>query len=239
MLSISAVSLDLDDTLWPIWPVIERAEQAMHQYLHTHCPRTALAFPIETMRQLREQVAIEHPQLAHDFTEQRLICLRRALSHSGEDPGHAEPAFEALYSERNRVDFYADTIEGLTQLGSRWPLAALTNGNADLKRIGIDQHFDHFVAARHVGQAKPHPAIFLHTCALLNIQPTQLLHVGDDPLLDIVGAAAMGARTCWINRTGAAWSAEYGPAPDLEFSTLTALANWLENTHADAICAAR
>ncbi len=227
-----AISLDLDDTLWPIWPVIERAEQAMHQYLHSHCPRTAQAFPIQAMRALREQVAAEHPYLAHDFTEQRLICLRHALTHSGDDVTHAEPAFEALYSERNRVSFYPDAIDGLQRLAQHWPLAALTNGNADIQRIGIDQHFDHFVAARHVGQAKPHPAIFLHTCQLLGVTPTQLLHIGDDPQLDVLGAAAVGARTCWINRTANPWPVELGAPPDLEFSTLTALADWLEAANA-------
>ena len=36
-----AISLDLDDTLWPIWPVIEKAEQALHDFLCERCPRTA------------------------------------------------------------------------------------------------------------------------------------------------------------------------------------------------------
>ena len=39
----AAVSLDLDDTLWPIWPSIERAEQALDAFLRANCPRTAEA----------------------------------------------------------------------------------------------------------------------------------------------------------------------------------------------------
>ena len=34
---IKAISIDLDDTLWPIWPVIERAEKALHDWLAAHC----------------------------------------------------------------------------------------------------------------------------------------------------------------------------------------------------------
>jgi len=41
---IRAITLDLDDTLWPIWPVIERAEQALHEWLEAHClARSALS----------------------------------------------------------------------------------------------------------------------------------------------------------------------------------------------------
>jgi putative hydrolase of the HAD superfamily len=123
MHAIRALSFDLDDTLWPIWPVIERAEAALHAYLAAHCPRTAAAFPVPAMRALREQVAREHPQLAHDFTAQRLICLERALQASGEDPAHARPAFEALYAERNRVTFFDDALPALDALGARYPLA--------------------------------------------------------------------------------------------------------------------
>ena len=38
---IKAISLDLDDTLWPIWPTIERAEKALHEWLVTNAPMAA------------------------------------------------------------------------------------------------------------------------------------------------------------------------------------------------------
>ncbi|MCE2943406.1 MAG: HAD family hydrolase [Lysobacteraceae bacterium] len=225
--AIRAISLDLDDTLWPIWPVIERAEGALHAYLEAHCPRTAAAYPLPRMRALREQVAREHPHLAHDFTTQRLICLEHALGESGDDTAHALPAFEALYVERNRVEFYADALPALDRLGAARPLAALTNGNADLGRIGIASRFAVVVTARAMGVAKPHRAIFEHTAQALALRPDEVLHVGDDPELDVVGAARAGMRSCWINRRGEAWPAEL-PPPDLAFPCLGALADWLD-----------
>ena len=227
MPTIRALSLDLDDTLWPIWPVIERAEGALHGYLERHCPRTAAAYPLHTMRALREQVAREHPHLAHDFTRQRLICLERALSASGEDTAHAQPAFEALYVERNRVEFFADALPALDRLGASRPLAALTNGNADLGRIGIADRFAAIVTARELGVAKPERAIFEHTARRLGLSPADVLHIGDDPELDVAGAAGAGMPSCWINRRGDAWPAHL-PRPDLEFACLGALADWLE-----------
>ena len=219
---LRALSFDLDDTLWPIRPVLARAEDALHAYLERHCPRTAEAFPRERLRALREQVAAEHPQLAHDFMAQRLICLERALAESGEDSAHARPAAAALYVERNRVEFYADALPALDVLGERFPLAALTNGNADLQRIGIDRRFVAIVAARDFGVAKPERAIFEHTVERLGVAAADVLHVGDDPWLDVAGAARAGLRTCWVNRDGGLWPAEL-PPPDLEVRHLGAL----------------
>lgn len=227
-----ALSLDLDDTLWPIWPSIERAERALDEFLQAHCPRTAQRFPIHRMRRLRDEVAAQHPHLAHDYTQQRRISLERALHESGDDVGRADDALEAFYATRNQVEFYPDAMAALARLSARWPVAALTNGNADLGRIGIQAHFRVFVSARDEGHAKPEAPIFLATCERLGVEPADVLHVGDDPLLDVVGARRAGLRSCWINRKKESWPAGL-PRPDLEFATLAGLADWLES-HPDA-----
>ena len=76
---VRAITLDLDDTLWPIEPVMLRAEQRLDAWLRAHCPPVADQYPIAAMRALRDEVAAANPDLAHDFTTQRLLCLRSAL----------------------------------------------------------------------------------------------------------------------------------------------------------------
>jgi HAD superfamily hydrolase (TIGR01509 family) len=222
-----ALSLDLDDTLWPIWPLIERAELALDAFLREHCPRTAQKYPVHRMRRLREQVATEHPEFAHDFTRQRRLSLQRALADCGDEAAHADAAFEAFYATRNQVEFYPDALQALERLAARRPVAALTNGNADLARIGIQGHFVHFVSARELGVAKPDTPIFHATCERLGVAPAHVLHIGDDPILDIVGARRAGMHSCWINRTRDRWPPGL-PRPDLEFATLSGLADWLD-----------
>lgn len=202
---IRAITLDLDDTLWAVAPSIARAERAVDAYLARHCPATRARFPMPAMQALRAQIADRHPQLAHDFTAQRLLCLREALTASGDDPAHAEPAFEAFFGERNRVELYDDVHHGLPALSERFPLAALTNGNADLARIGLAGHFRFSLGAREHGAAKPEPSIFLAACARFDLPPASVLHVGDDPELDVAGAHRAGLRACWINRRGERW----------------------------------
>jgi FMN hydrolase / 5-amino-6-(5-phospho-D-ribitylamino)uracil phosphatase len=222
-----ALSIDLDDTLWPIWPAIERAESALDVFLQEHCPSTAKKFPLEKMRELRVRIVDQYPDIAHDFTQQRKLSLLHALRESGDSDHHADAAFEVFYTARNNIEFYPDSMAALSRLTQRFPVAALTNGNADLHRIGIADHFVHFVAARNEGHAKPDAPIFNATCQRLGVQNHEVLHIGDDPLLDIEGARRAGLRSCWINRRNETWPEQYAAA-DLSFDTLAELADWLD-----------
>ena len=38
---IRAITLDLDDTLWPVWPTIHRAEDVLRAWMDTHAQRAA------------------------------------------------------------------------------------------------------------------------------------------------------------------------------------------------------
>ncbi|MBB5209631.1 HAD family hydrolase [Chiayiivirga flava] len=223
---IRALTLDLDDTLWPIWPAIERAEAALHAWLAQHAPATAARYPMHAMRELRDRIAAQNPELAHDFSAQRRLCLDHALRECDDDAACAQAAFDVFYAARNQVDLYEDTIEGLTRLAQRFPLAALTNGNADLRVIGLQQHFVFQLGAREHGAAKPDPGIFHAACARLQCTPDEVLHIGDDPELDVLGAHRAGLRTVWINRRDEPWP--HPEQPDFIAPDLHALADWLD-----------
>lgn len=223
---IRALTLDLDDTLWPIWPAIERAEAALQDYLAQHAPATAARYPLGAMRALRDAVAAQHPHLAHDLSAQRRLSLEHALRSCDDDLACAEAAFEIFYAARNRVDLYDDTLAGLQRLGARFPLAALTNGNADLRVIGLDRHFVFQLGAREHGAAKPDAGIFLAACERLGCAPDEVLHIGDDQELDVLGAHRAGLRTVWINRRDEVWS--HAEQPDLIAPDLHTLADWLD-----------
>jgi 2-haloalkanoic acid dehalogenase type II len=229
---IRAITLDLDDTLWPFAPIGERIEQVLHAWMLEHSPATAALYPVPAMRELRERIWRDNPQLHYDLSELRRLTLVQALEDSGASLELLEPAFETFYAARNQVQYYPDALEGLQRIAARVPVAALSNGNADLERIGLMAHFAFQLGAREHGAAKPQASIFHAACQRLGCGAGEVLHVGDHHEMDVAGAARAGLRSCWINRTGAGWARD-DLVPDLQFSTMTALADWLD-AHLDA-----
>ena len=229
---VRAITLDLDDTVWPIAPVMVRAEQVLAEWLNANAPRTAARWPLQRMRELRDAVSAERPDLAHDFTRQRLLALERMFEDAGDDVALARPAFDAFFAARCEVEHYADSLEALDRLAARVPLAALSNGNADLERIGLMHVFKFQLGAREHGRAKPDASIFHAACERLGVAPGEVLHVGDDIEMDVVGAHRAGLRACWINRAGDDGTRRAWPhsalEPDLEVPSLAALADWLD-----------
>ncbi len=210
---IRAISLDLDDTLWPIGPIMARAEQALKQWLGAHAPGAmALYDQPEWVRQARSRAQAAMADKPHDFSAMRRDMIGQALAQAGEPTDLAAPAFEVFFAARQQVTLFDDALETLDFLAQRFPLAALTNGNADVQRVGLGPFFQCAVSAHESGIAKPDPRIFWHTAERLNHAPEAVLHVGDDAALDILGARAAGMPCVWLNREGAPWVHE-GPPP--------------------------
>jgi FMN hydrolase / 5-amino-6-(5-phospho-D-ribitylamino)uracil phosphatase len=219
---IRAISLDLDDTLWPIWPTIERAEKALHEWLLMHAPGAAALFAgASALHELREHVNLHLPHLRADLSAVRLEMIRLALVRAGETPSLAEAAFEVFFAQRQCVTLYDDALPALEFLSGRFPLVSLSNGNADVVRIGLGRHFRATVSAREFGVAKPDPRIFLAAAAAVDLPPEQLLHVGDDATLDGLGALNAGMQAAWLNRGDHPWPHE--AQPHVTVATLTEL----------------
>jgi FMN phosphatase YigB (HAD superfamily) len=78
--TIRAITLDLDDTLWPIAPTMVRAEAALQQYLREHAPATAvLCYQAGGLARIRQQLQQEWHDRLHDLSALRRETIRRAL----------------------------------------------------------------------------------------------------------------------------------------------------------------
>jgi 2-haloalkanoic acid dehalogenase type II len=209
--NIRAVCFDLDNTLWDVWPVIQRAEQAMYDFLALKYPRVTAAMTVEMLRQARQETARAYPQMAHDFTFLRTQTLRDHAREFGYAEAMAEEAFDAFLAARNEVVLYDDVLPGLEHLKTRFRLFTASNGNADLQRIGLAHFFERSLNARQVGALKPDPLLFHKVIEGTDLQPQQVVYVGDDPALDVVGARSAGMEPIWINREQAAWPSELPP----------------------------
>ena len=80
------------------------------------------------------------------------------------------------------------------------------------RAMGIDGFFDVVSLSNELAMAKPCPEIFRHTLDALEVEPSRVLHVGDNPAADVAGAAAVGMKTAWLtgpNRSGLTVQADY------------------------------
>jgi HAD superfamily hydrolase (TIGR01549 family) len=226
---ILAVSFDLDDTLWPVLPALLEAEQSVDRWLREHHPDVAKAWPVDAIRALRERIAAENQHLSHDFSSLRRLTMQHAFNACGIAQAPVEEIWSIYFAARNRVELYPDALAALERIVARLPVASITNGNADLTTIGLQHLFREQVSASAAGIAKPDVRIFRSASERLGVPLENILHVGDDPGLDVIGARDAGMRTAWLNREGAVWPFADELRADLEFAQMTPLADWLDD----------
>jgi len=213
MNDLLVLSFDLDDTLWAVEPVMHAAEAAMLAWLKEHHPLLMHGQDRESLRSMRARIAAQFPERSHDMTFLRHRALSEMFAAAGHSAARADEAFEVFYAARNRVKLY-DEVEGsLERLSARYRLFAVSNGNADLKRCGIAHWFEGHITAISAGAAKPDIRIFTRLLAQARVEASQVLHIGDDPHLDVMGAAQAGMQAAWLNRDAKSWPAQLPPPP--------------------------
>jgi HAD superfamily hydrolase (TIGR01549 family) len=209
---VRAVAFDLDNTLWDVEPVLARAEARLLEWLHEHCPRIPEQVSLEDMRAARAELARQEPHNAHDVTYLRLTGLERHARECGYGAGLAARAFEVFLAARCEVEILPDVRPGLTRLKRAFTLASLSNGNADLERIGLGATFAVSLNAGQIGAGKPDRRCFERLARELGLKTPDILYVGDDPWLDVAAARAAGCRSAWMNRRATPWPGELAPA---------------------------
>ena len=116
--------------------------------------------------------------------------------------------FEVAYehfAEPGVWELYPDVIDVLEQLHRRFQLAIVSNFDGRLRgileRLGISKYFGHIFVSSEIGADKPDPEIFRRALKFLDLQPGDVLHVGDDPERDWHAAAAAGLSIFKLDRT--------------------------------------
>ncbi len=220
--NIRAICFDLDDTLWDLQPVIPRAERILYEWFDRNYPRVTKRFSPAQIRELRQAATERWPDLRHDLTELRLRVLRQIAAETDYDDDMVQGGYDVFFAARNDVSLYADVVPVLRELAGRYCLIALSNGNADLEKIGIAHYFVDVFGARELGVSKPDARFFIEAACRCGMLSNEMVHVGDHPQNDIVAAKKTGMQTVWLNRKNTPWP--YSDCyPDREISGLDEL----------------
>lgn len=221
--TIKLISFDLDDTLWAVDPVIVQANLTLYRWLETNAPAFTEHYQLEDFNHLRQAVVDEQPEIAHSVTAIRLAVLNKGLLNSGYDNDTADQltqaAFDVFLAARNQVELFQHAQQMLIDLSANYRLVALSNGNADVEKVGLGELFEFGLNADQVGKAKPHPLMFEQMLEQAGVSADEVLHIGDHPDHDIRGAQDCGLHTLWVNFAGKPWPV--GQKPDLEVRCLS------------------
>jgi putative hydrolase of the HAD superfamily len=230
-MNIKLISFDLDDTLWDTAPVIASAEVVLRDWLQANAPLLG-DVPVEHLFAIRERIVLAEPELKHRISALRRRVLTRAL----EDVGYgqmqaqqlAELGFEVFLQARHKVEIFPEVQPMLELLSQHYALGVITNGNADVSRLGLADYFRFALCAEDLGIGKPDPAPFVEALRRSGVPASEAVHVGDHPRDDIAGAQRAGLRAVWFNPQAKAWPGEQ--APDAEIQRLShlheVLARW-------------
>ena len=203
---IKAITLDLDDTLWPIAPTIAGAEQELFDWLREHATKTAdLSRQSEIKLEIRSQVINKNQTRLHDLGFLRAEMIRESLRQAGDDPQLADVAYAVFDSARQRVKLFNGVEEALSRLAAKYRLVAISNGTANVFVTPAGLYFAAAFKAHEVGVAKPDSKIFNAAVDHLGLKAEQVLHIGDDAIADAWGAREAGMQAVWVNPDDLAW----------------------------------
>jgi FMN hydrolase / 5-amino-6-(5-phospho-D-ribitylamino)uracil phosphatase len=197
------VCFDLDNTLWHVEPVLLRAERETWDWLVGRVPELSIVFDAAQVRARRDALLRTRPEYVHDLTSLRRDAMRDTLLAIGlartAATEIARDAMDVFLALRNQVVFFPGALDVLERLRTRHALAALSNGNASLERIGAGRLFDVVLSAETVGRAKPDPAMFHRALDEAGVTAREAVHVGDHPEHDVLAARRAGLHAVWAN----------------------------------------
>jgi len=207
---IKCITFDLDDTLWAVDPVVHQANLTLMQWLQDNAPLFTQRFELADLNELRRQALLARPEISHSVTLIRRQVLESGLKQAGysaeQIPTLVDAAFEVFLEARQQVSFFEHALDILDQLKQQgYQIGALSNGNADIHRTGLGDHFDFQFNADGVGTEKPHPLMFHKMLEHTGLKARQVVHIGDNPVADIEGAHNSDVWSIWVNLRGETW----------------------------------
>ncbi len=208
---VDGVLFDIDDTLVDL-------EQAMGHTLRS-IPDPALEHLSDDDWVRYKALFTTDPQRHYErflagevtFEEQRIHRVRHARSVFTREPflGTVADAWVRAYENTLPQHFraYDDVVPLLDELDARGiPYGAVSNNVHDYQRAKLDRaglnRIVALVGIDTVGVAKPEPAIYREGARLLGTEPGHTLYVGDNRLIDAVGAGSAGLIGVWLDRSG-------------------------------------
>ena len=233
MSEIDLITFDLDDTFWDIRSTIINAENNSRKWAEDRIGKKIEWGTFEDFMKIRSELVKKDPSLEYDLGMLRKKTIahhtKKFFKETKDLNEFIEDAYFFFLEERHKVTFYDDVIAVLEELSAEYKLGVLTNGNADVNKLGIGHLFDFSISSMDVKSNKPGRAHFVKAHELSQVDFKNTLHVGDHPVNDIVGARELGINTMWFNLNNLNW--EIDESPPIQFNKWSQFINLVKKSY--------
>ena len=233
MSEINLITFDLDDTFWDIRSTIINAENNSRKWAEDRIGKKIEWGTFEDFMKIRSELVKKDPSLEYDLGMLRKKTIahhtKKFFKETKDLNEFIEDAYFFFLEERHKVTFYDDVIAVLEELSAEYKLGVLTNGNADVNKLGIGHLFDFSISSMDVKSNKPGRAHFVKAHELSQVDFKNTLHVGDHPVNDIVGARELGINTMWFNLNNLNW--EIDDSPPIQFNKWSQFINLVKKSY--------
>lgn len=209
LMPVKVISFDLDDTLYDNVPVIAAAEAGLLQALKTYCAQQAPNAPLldaTYLAEIKRQILAVEPELSHDVSALRLRILTQGFCSQGlaeqAAANLAAEFYQGFLAERGKITVPDISHQVLTELGQRYQLAVITNGNLPIASTPLAPYFKTVLRAGIDGRMKPAADMFEKLAQQMGVQVNEILHIGDHINTDVLGAVHAGCQAIWLNDQG-------------------------------------
>ena len=233
MSEIQLITFDLDDTFWDIRSTIINAEINSRKWSEDRIGEKIEWGTFEDFMKIRGELIKKDSSLEYDLGMLRKKTIAYHTKKYFRDPTvldeFIEDAYKFFLEERHKVTFYKDVIAVLEELSSKYQLGVLTNGNADINKLGIGHLFNFSISSMDVKSNKPDKGHFDKARKLSQVDFKNTLHVGDHPVNDVLGARDLGINAIWFNQSNLDWDIDENPP--IQFNKWSQFIDLVENNY--------
>ena len=110
-----------------------------------------------------------------------------------------------VYSERKVYPEVLGVLDHFKEIGVRMGIVSNTTNpgfmkDREMQILGLNSYFEFAIYSSDTPFRKPHPSIFNLAIDGFGVEPKDILFVGDNFSIDVVGAKKVGMKSAWVNR---------------------------------------
>lgn len=231
---IRLILFDLDDTLLHFddyWEASLKEAFRQHPLTRDEDPDRLFECFSRKSELYHEQYYLQKISI-EQFRERRYIDALADFGRRGDEKSAKQ--FEKLYQRLSKTFMKTDNqlLDVLEELQKRYMLGIVTNGTASwqfdkLEATGVDRFFSReavFISET-IGCEKPSPEIYRRPLDYFQVEPSEVLFVGDSWKNDVVGPMSLGMNAIWFNKKGRAQPES--PVPMATIKHMAELIEWL------------